>query len=425
MHVQISILTEGYIRWELAAWLAWLVQNERRRAFSITYYSARNHGGMPVDSNRNRIVRERPAGADLLMIDADTIPPNGLFDICMSGLDVVLAPVPIYRPDNPDGPAILNIVPLKGGVVYQNTAGQVYQEIEEGGSGVMYVSAKVLDAVGPGPFRFAYDADGIMVRGEDHEFCRKAREAGFQVFAALDQLCGHAVEVNMKTIADSIPATDASTRRFKVVVTGTGRSGTGYAARWLTSAGVPCGHETFFTFTGWDGAQNRMRRHPEYVGDSSWLLAPWPDKPQLKDAVVIHQVRHPKKVAESCMRHPPGTTPEFLEYLEHHCPEVAKYESDLNKAIARWVYWNQRIEEACENRLSYFWRVEDGDEGLLLWLNEMGLVGDVDAEQLFSDTSYNPHRHEVAAEAKLSDVAGELLEPLVSMMERYGYEWRD
>ena len=424
MHVQISILHQGYIHWQLAAWLAWLVQNERRRAFSITYYDGRVVGGRPVDSNRNRIVRDRPAGADLLMIDADTIPPNQLFDLCVAGLDVVLAPVPIYRPDNPDGPAILNIVPLKGGVVYQNTAGQVYQEITEGGSGVLYISSKALEAIGPAPFQSAFDADGVIERGEDHEFCRKAREAGFQVFAALNLLCGHAVEVNLKTIADAIPATDAGTRRLKLVVTGTGRSATGFAAHWLTSAGVPCGHEAFFTFTGWDGAQARLRRRPELVAESSWLAAPWLDKPQLAEALVIHQVRHPKKVAESCMRHPPGTTPEFLEYLERHCPEVAEYESDLDKAIARWVYWNRRIEEACDGRPSYFWRVEDGEDGLLKWLQEQGVVGDVDPERLYGNREHNPHRHEVQAEARLSDVAADLLEPLVEMMERYGYEWQ-
>ena len=425
MHVQISIVHQGYIRWELAAWLAWLVQNERRRAFSITWYDGRTYGGRPVDSNRNRIVRDRPAGADLLMIDADTIPSNPLFDLCVAGMDVVLAPVPIYRPDSPDGPAILNIVPKQGGEMYQDQFGQVYQEILEGGSGVLYISNAVLEALGPAPFRFAFDKDGVVVRGEDHEFCRKAREAGFSIYAALDLLCGHGVEVNLKTIADAIPSTDASTRRFQVIVTGTGRSGTGFAAQWLSSAGVPCGHEQFFTFTGWDGAQSRMRRRPELVAESSWLAAPWLDKPQLADALVIHQVRHPKKVAESCMRHPPGTTPEFLQYLEHHCPTVAKYPDDLNKAIARWVYWNWAIEDACQDRAYYRWKVEDGEEKLLAWLQEQGVVGEVDPEHLYSNRSYNPHRHEVQAEARLEDVAPELRKPLLETMRRYGYAWSE
>ena len=422
MHVQISILHKGYVHWQLAAWLAWLVQNERRRAYSITYWDGRVYGGNPVSSNRNKIVKERPLGADLLMIDADTIPNVRLFDMTLSGLDVVQAPVPIYRPDNPEGPAILNIV-TKTGSEKREIGGLAYEEILEGGSGVLYMSNDVLEAVGPSPFQFAFDADGIVVRGEDHEFFRRAREAGFQGWTALDLLCGHASEVNLKTIADSMPAVDAGTRRFKVVVTGTGRSGTGFAAQWLTSAGIPCGHERFFTFTAPEGAIKRMRRYPELQAESSWLAAPWLMSDQLKDALVIHQVRHPRKVAESCMRHPPGTTPEFLAYLEKHCPEVKFYDTDLDKAIARWVYWNQKIEEMAEGRPSYFWRVEDGTDGLLTWLLDQGAVQNINPDALYANTGYNPHRPEVEAEARWDDIHEGLREPLAEMMERYGYEW--
>jgi len=424
MHVQISILHQGYVRWELAGWLAWLVQNERRRAFSITYHDGRTYGGRPVDSNRNRIVRDRPAGADLLMIDADTIPPNRLFDMALSGLDVVVAPVPIWRPDTPDGPTVLNIVPLPDGQAVE-IGGGVYQEIGEGGSGVMYVSSRALDAVGPGPFRFEYGEDGVMEVGEDHAFCRRARAAGFPVHAALNLLCGHAVEVNLRTVADAVPATDAGTRRFQVVVTGTGRSGTGFAASWLTSAGLPCGHEAFFTFTGWDGAVNLMRRRPELVAESSWLAAPWLDKPQLSDALLIHQVRHPRKVAESCMLQSPGCTPPYLSYMEAHCPIIAAYDDDLNKAVARWIFWNRMIDDAGVGRPSYLWRVEDGEAGVLAWLQQWGLVSeDVDPATLYANRRHNPHRQDVAAVARWDDIAAELRAPLLEMMERYGYqEW--
>ena len=422
MHVQISILHQGYVRWELAAWLAWLVQNERRRAFSITYHDGRTYGGRPVDANRNRVVRDRPPGADLLFIDADTVPPNRLFDLCLAGLDVVQAPVPIYRPDSPIGPVILNLVPLHGGETVQ-IDGQVYEEILEGGSGVLYVTDAALQAVGPAPFRFAYDAEGVTDRGEDHEFCRRAREAGVRVWSAVDLLCGHAVEVNLRTVADALPSTDASTRRFRVVVTGTGRSGTGFAAQWLTSAGLPCGHEAFFSVLGWEGAQPQMRRRPELVAESSWLAVPWLDKPPLREALLVHQVRHPRRVIESCLRHPPGTTPAYLEYLERHCPHVARFHDDLNKAAARWVYWNQRIEEAAEGRESYFWRVEDGEAGLLAWLQEQGAVGEVDGAHLYDNRGYNPHRPDVETRADLEAVHAYLRGPLQDMMGRYGYEW--
>ena len=219
-----------------------------------------------------------------------------------------------------------------------------------------------------------------------------------------------------------MPATDAGTRRFKVVVTGTGRSATGFAAAWLTSAGMPCGHETFFNFAGWENAVNLMRRQPELMAESSWMAAPFLNEPQLAEALLIHQVRHPRKVAESCMRHPPGTTPPYLDFLEAHCPEVAKYEDDLNKAVARWVYWNQRIGDACQGRDSYFWRVEDGEAGLLAWLQDRGAVGNVVTDRLYADKQHNAHRHDEQAEARLEDIAVELQAPLLEMMERYGYD---
>ena len=106
--------------------------------------------------------------------------------------------------------------------------------------------------------------------------------------------------------------------------------------------------------------------------------------------------------------------------MEKHCPEVAFYDTDLDKAVARWVYLNQMIEDARPD--AYFWRVEDGEGGLLEWLLEMGAVQNVDPNQLYSNREYNPHRHEVEAEARWDDIHETLREPLAEMMERYGYD---
>ena len=71
-------------------------------------------------------------------------------------------------------------------------------------------------------------------------------------------------------------------RTLRVVVTGTGRSGTGFAARWLTSAGIPCGHEAFFSHRGYDKALVRLDlKYPELAAESSWMAAPYLDTPPL------------------------------------------------------------------------------------------------------------------------------------------------
>src|SRR3546814_6093748 len=50
------------------------------------------------------------------------------------------------------------------------------------------------------------------------------------------------------------------------LITGCGRSGTGWAAALFTALGYPCGHETVFRYDG-VGAFNQP--------DSSWLAVPY------------------------------------------------------------------------------------------------------------------------------------------------------
>jgi len=54
------------------------------------------------------------------------------------------------------------------------------------------------------------------------------------------------------------------------VVTGSGRSGTTYAARLFTALGVECGHEAVFRVD-----TSRFTGFGPYVGDASWLAVPF------------------------------------------------------------------------------------------------------------------------------------------------------
>jgi hypothetical protein len=213
-------------------------------------------------------------------------------------------------------------------------------------------------------------------------------------------------------------------RSLEIVVTGTGRSGTGYAAKWLSSIGIWCGHEAFFDYNGLKGALRRLRlRHERLIGDSAWQAAPHLSSQPLKDALIIHQVRHPKRVAESCMRQPPGTTPQYLNYLERHLPRSREYETDLDKAICRWIYWNRKIEEHLSGRDFFFWRIEEGTDALYQFLVDRGMV---DATKytpimMFANKRYN-HKIGKPQEARLEDIDPILLSNLVPQMQRYGYQ---
>jgi len=80
----------------------------------------------------------------------------------------------------------------------------------------------------------------------------------------------------------------------KVIITGTGRCGTGYAAKILTAHGLRCGHEDVFrplvNDVNWRN----------YQADSSWIALAHPD--YLTRHPVVHCIRNPLHVAASYLR---------------------------------------------------------------------------------------------------------------------------
>ena len=213
-------------------------------------------------------------------------------------------------------------------------------------------------------------------------------------------------------------------RTLRLIVTGTGRSGTGFAARWLTSIGIPAGHEQFWDHRGHEHALHMLAaRHYQMQAECSWEAAPYLSSQPLKDALAIHQVRHPKKMIESCMRVPPSLAPHYAMYLERHLPPLRQYKTEQNKAACRWVYWNLMIEELLLGRTTYFWRIEDGTDGVLDWLDSKGVVdaAKIHPAQVFTNTRHN-HKHGDPVHAQLENIHPTLIQPLREMMERYGYD---
>lgn len=203
-HLHIAVLTQGMVRWELSNYLHHLVLDPKAREardFSVQYYPGMGLEGRPASSNRNRIIRDRPAGSDLLMIDQDVIPHHRLFEIALQGLDVVICPVPIWRPNDPgDCPVRANLNAALPDKVMALGA-DVYEEILQGGTGAIYIANWVLDHPAmKAPFRFTFDEDGVNYLGEDYSFCDRARAAGFTIHCANGVLCGHMHSVNLLTM---------------------------------------------------------------------------------------------------------------------------------------------------------------------------------------------------------------------------------
>lgn len=212
-------------------------------------------------------------------------------------------------------------------------------------------------------------------------------------------------------------------RKLDIVVTGTGRSGTGFASKWLTSIGIPTGHEVFYGPWEMPMTLRMLRTRLLFLrGESSWLAAPMLDSEPIKDALLVHQVRHPKKMLESCLRKPNSGAPRYAAYMEHHLPRMTAYEDELSRMACQYVYWNQMVEDSCEGREHYFWRVEDGTDGLLRWLDAKGLVDaeKINPAQVFTNTKWN---HKIGPEkfARLEDIDPEVRLALEAQMRRYGY----
>ena len=442
--VLLAVLHTGQVRWELSAWLNHVIASEKRAAVMVKYYGCdqRSH---PVNSNRNRILADAPRECDVvMMVDEDTVPiPNAIEVAFMCvpegkgglGKDVVLAPVPIFRGDDERGPVMANLVPLGAeGGSHDNVTIPVgmnrVMEIKEGGTGVIAIARHVVDHPAmKAPFRFEYDEDGCTTVGEDHYFCRLAKEAGFHVWAALGYAMGHAKTVDLKLIYEmTLPGPPQIPR---LIVTGTGRCGTGYAAHWLSSAGLQTGHEALFMFRGIDAAMKRAAMFRQFKADSSWMAAPYLDHPFLESVPVVHQMRSPKQVIESWVRKSTAEhTPRYWQFVTAHAPEVGEQEREIDQFAARYVLWTEMIEAKLKERpldSVYLWRIEEGEEGeegLIGWLTDHQILDPrtLDRSGLFPDKSYN-HKGGDPVDVQLEDISEPWRSRLAAICEKYGYEW--
>lgn len=155
---------------------------------------------------------------------------------------------------------------------------------------------------------------------------------------------------------------------MKFVVTGTGRSGTGFIVDVLRNCGLRVGHEAYFGLgagfrdsTTDHTLQSRLlvevRRWIRRLdGDASWMAVP---RLSAFDGAVLHQVRHPLKVISSFagMRFF-STSSSYLDFASQHFDVTG---DDLMDSIRWWTQWN----EAAETHAHLTYRLEDLGPDLL------------------------------------------------------------
>ncbi|MCC7015154.1 MAG: hypothetical protein IT454_21515 [Planctomycetes bacterium] len=156
----------------------------------------------------------------------------------------------------------------------------------------------------------------------------------------------------------------------RILVTGCGRSGTGYFAALLSRLDIACGHEVLF--------------HPEFQAagpvawaedtpaESSWLAAPFLERLP-NGTVVVHLVRQPELVLRSLWRIGLFRTRSiYRSFAEKHC-RALQHGTPHEQTVKYWLRWNELVERSRDVRGLRYVRVrlDAVDESTVRWIGEL------------------------------------------------------
>lgn len=119
---------------------------------------------------------------------------------------------------------------------------------------------------------------------------------------------------------------------MEMIITGTGRCGTGYMAEVISKAGLECTHEEVFTPEG-------VVEHPHVWAEASWMAVPYLSHFARTPVVLVH--RHPLAVISSFLgkrtfhRRSP-----YRDFLYRQNPSL-RHASPLEAAIDHYLFWNK------------------------------------------------------------------------------------
>jgi hypothetical protein len=180
--------------------------------------------------------------------------------------------------------------------------------------------------------------------------------------------------------------------KLRYLVAGTGRSGTVYLAKLLTSVQIPCGHEHFFQGEDLNAALARLAEGGANsacsqicglesgtvpIAESSYLAVPFLDHDCLRGCTIIHGVRDPVKVIRSFLNDiqffradKPEDCHHHEQFIRKHLPLLNYISDPVCRACYYYIRWNQKVEESAGGHRYLLHRIE-GDPAILL--RELGL----------------------------------------------------
>lgn len=230
----------------------------------------------------------------------------------------------------------------------------------------------------------------------------------------------------------------------RLLVTGTGRSGTAYTAALLSACGLKCGHEAVFNL--------RLHAFEGELAESSWLAAPFV-RDLGPETVVVHQLRNPHAVVQSyrgvetfstnqetglpaaiarsswalrrriARRRVPALVPRgaYGRFIAEHTPDVFDLPTEEERAAEHWLSWNRMIAEGSRETGATYIRIEISTASRATWESIFDAVDfspAVSVDSVLSsvprDTNSRPHERHAALSPR---VAGRLTSAFEEALE--------
>jgi hypothetical protein len=244
---------------------------------------------------------------------------------------------------------------------------------------------------------------------------------------------------------------------LKFLVTGTGRCGTVFMAKLLTSLGINCGHESVFTYENEKAIieklvtpklrtisncstinllEDESLRTPKNwidpqktIAESSYLAVPHLFHPHVANIPIIHVVRNPLDVISSYTmdfqyfndkvpnKENPYNELGWENKIYDFCPELSHINNVFERACWFYVKWTDEIEKACLTRSHLFLNLERLDyEKLFTFLDIKNKP-----KEIFSDKTANSNKKR-QTNIELTTIPNGLIKKLFSnKMIKYGY----
>lgn len=231
---------------------------------------------------------------------------------------------------------------------------------------------------------------------------------------------------------------------FKYFICGTGRCGTVYFSRLLTSLGEPCSHEGIFTPAGAEEAKKRIinpklivnsqcsragnwLKTKQVVAEASYMAAPFLSSDLFEKTKILHVVRDPIKVISSfvedlryffknSVHNPPNP---YMKFIYKWAPELVEPDLDAyTRGALYYVRWNQMIEMNCFGKVDNYQlhRLEDPIDSALKYLCLQP------TDKMYNSRTANSRRKGIAPKFSIKMVRDDIRKELTDMMERYGYK---